>query len=83
MAQLWGLRRNGQLAALLCPGKPVHGPQVVSVGFLDGVPAAIAELARRALSLTGVVRYIEAVVPRWNDTSGAALAVLQDLGFAV
>ncbi len=83
MAHLLGIRRDGQLAALLCLGQPAHGPQVVSIGFLEGAPDAMRELARHALHLAAAARYVEALAPRQDETAAPALAVLQQLGFIV
>ncbi len=83
MAHLLGIRRGGQLAALLCLGKPVHGPQVVSIGFLEGEPDDMIELARHALHLAAAARCVEAMAPRQGEAAAPALAVLQHLGFTV
>lgn len=83
MAHLLGIQRDGQLAALLCLGKPVHGPHVASISFLEGEPAAMAELARHALHLAAATRYVEAMAPRRGETAAPALDVLRELGFAV
>jgi len=83
IAHLLGVRRAGQLAALLCLARPVHGPHVASISFLEGEPAAMAELARHALHLAAAARYVEAMIPRQGEIAAPALAVLQALGFAV
>lgn len=83
MAHLLGIRRSGQLAALLCMGNPAHGPHVASIAFLEGEPKALVELAQHALHLARTTRYIKALVPRQGETPAPALAVLQELGFVV
>jgi len=83
MAHLLGIRRAGQLAALLCLGKSMHGPQVASIGFLEGEPDDMIELARHTLHLAAATRYVEAMAPRQGETAAPALDVLLKLGFVV
>jgi GNAT superfamily N-acetyltransferase len=83
MRNLFGVRRGGELAALLCAGKPTHGPRAFSIDYLDGPVDAMALLARYALHLAGPDAYAEAMIPRWGDDAVPALAVLRDLGLNV
>ncbi len=82
MKHLLGLRRHGGLAALLCMGVSLHGPDVASVDFLEGEPEAMFELARHALYLAGAARYVGAMVPCQGETVAPALSVLREVGFA-
>jgi GNAT superfamily N-acetyltransferase len=83
MARVFGIRRNGALAALLCMGAATHGPDAASIDFLDGDPALLPRLARHALHLAGSARHVESMMPCWNGVSAPAVAVLRELGFTV
>ncbi len=83
MRHLLGVHRAGQLAALLCIGRPTHGPDTFSIDFLDGEPDAMVELARHAFHLAGSASHIEAMVPGDAESVAPALAVLRDLGLSV
>ncbi len=83
MRYLFGVRRRGKLAALLCAGEPAHGPRTFSIDYLDGDPDVMPTLARHALHLAGPGTYAEAMAPRWGDDAMPALAVLRGLGLNV
>jgi len=83
MRYLLGIRRDGELAALLCAGKSAHGPRSFSVDFLDGNPDAMKALARHAVRLAGSEAQLEAMTPRGGDTATPSLVILRDLGMNV
>jgi predicted N-acetyltransferase YhbS len=84
MARLLGIRAGGRLAALLCLGDPTpHGPTVMSLDFLEGDAAAMAELVRHALTLVRDEKYLEAMVPREAGRCLPSLAALTGAGFVV
>lgn len=81
MRHLRGVRRAGELVALLCTGGLAHGPGASSIDFLDGEVEAMRVLARHALGPDGGAGPAEAMVPAAGDQAAPALDVLRDLGF--
>jgi GNAT superfamily N-acetyltransferase len=81
MTHLFGLRRDGQLAALACIGVGEAAPTALALNFLDGSPEDMAILARHVLSLAGGAP-VEAMVPAADSGSNSLLEVLSGLGFS-
>ncbi len=80
MAHLLGIRRGDHLVALLCAGRPLHGPGQFTMDFLEGETEAMATLVGHALHLAGQHTYIEAMAPSWGGAEAPALAVLRQFG---
>lgn len=83
MRFLLGVRRAGELVALLCAGQPAHGPRAFSIDYLDGDPDSLPLLARHVLRLAGPGASVEAMAPRCGEHTVPALAVLREVGLNV
>lgn len=82
MRWVLGLRRGPILTAVLCAGHSLRHQQEFTIDFVDGEPEAVETLVRHALALAHAARSVEAMLPRNETQSVAALRVMEQLGFA-
>ena len=84
MERIVGIRHGAALAGLLCCGDHTpHGAASFSIDFLEGEPAAMAELVRHALTFVAGEKYLDAMVPCRADVALPSLAALTGAGFQV
>ncbi len=82
MAHRLGIRVDGRLVGLVCLGDPTpHGPASLSFDFVDGEPAALAELIGHGLTLLTDEKNVEAMVPCRDGAALPTLGLLQSAGF--
>lgn len=83
MEHVLGIRRDGELTALLCAGQPQRGQGEFSLDYLDGDPDGVAALLRHALYLARERTIVEVSVPRWGQEQTSVLGALRRLDFTV
>jgi ribosomal protein S18 acetylase RimI-like enzyme len=75
-----GIRRRGDLVALLCLRQPVGGNNPTVLNFGDGSPDDVRRLLRRAHTLYAG-RKVAVMVPKVGEDEAALLPVLRDFGY--
>ncbi len=79
--RLRGIRKGGELRALLILGEPAHPEVEFTIDFLDGTPEDMEALLLDTPASSRQGKKIEAMLPQWQGCPSRALSPFRKSGF--